>query len=364
MNFADVMDEIGDRLETVGGLRVYRYPADNVQPPCAEITYPEEYLFDETYGRGSDRMTIPVTLMVGRVSDRSARDRLAALVARSGVRRFTLDNVDQLTRHIVSTDGTHASTAEVVDGNLDVTLSAGTEAGFSSLREVFLRNGLTGADFHGRVTFDPPFYGDLGGGITVLPQHGLLLRYQRDTVQRGVAVWHNIFFEVPELLVGVWQANLDGTSMTNRQATGFPSLGLDFPFTVEARLRGTVVDVRQWEVGDQPPEWDDPTLARSIDLETDAGDAEAIPTPVGTGGAGWIAAHLGTDPRSVVRYPLNDTYLELDSTPIKDVLEAAPPYTSFDSVRVQNAEFGIVTVAGVEYVAATLSLDISGPGSP
>ena len=40
------------------------------------------------------------------------------------------------------------------------------------------------------------------------------------------------------------------------------------------------------------------------------------------------------------------------------------PYTAFDTVRVQGAEFDYVKVGGVDYAQALLTLDISGPGTP
>ena len=84
MDLAAVMDEVGDALDTIDGLRVHRWPADNVQPPAAVVTYPAEYRFDETYGRGMDRLVLPVVVLVGRPSERSARDLLGAYVNGSG----------------------------------------------------------------------------------------------------------------------------------------------------------------------------------------------------------------------------------------------------------------------------------------
>lgn len=358
MNLADVMDQIGDRIDTIDGLRVYRYPPDNVQVPAAVVTYPEDYTFDATYGRGMDRLTLPVIVMVGRVSDRKSRDQLAAYCDGSGEKSLkaaiespsrVLPDVTKFVKHTFSTDGTHESTLDQIAGPyLQATLTAGTTLGHSNLRDVFVHEDLTATDFHASATFDPPvFAGD------ILPQHGLVLRYQSDTVQRAVIIWNNIVFGLPQLLVGVWQANLDGTGFVHREAAGFPApFGLGFPYNVEARLRGTVVNVRQWAVGDPVPAWDDPVLAREIDLETDAGDAGAIPTPVGSGQAGIVAAHLGidTDPLSAVRYPLSSLLWEADE--------------AFDTARVMDVEFDLVSMAGVEYVAATFTLDIAGPGSP
>lgn len=86
VNLADVMDEIGDRLATIEGLRVYRYPADTVQPPAAVVMFPDDYEYDSTYARGMDRiMNLPVAVMVGKASDRASRDQIAKWADGSGV---------------------------------------------------------------------------------------------------------------------------------------------------------------------------------------------------------------------------------------------------------------------------------------
>lgn len=86
MDLARVMDEIGDRLDTIDGLRVFRYPPDDVTPPAAIVSYPESYTYDETFGRGMDRMSLPVIVLVGGVSDRSSRDQLGAYINGDGDR--------------------------------------------------------------------------------------------------------------------------------------------------------------------------------------------------------------------------------------------------------------------------------------
>lgn len=47
---------------------------------------------------------------------------------------------------------------------------------------------------------------------------------------------------------------------------------------------------------------------------------------------------------------------------VKAVVEAGT-YTAFDSVRVTGAEFDVISMAGVEYLAATFHLDIAGEGA-
>ncbi len=86
MDLAAVMDEVGDQLDTITGLRVHRHPPDSVQVPAAVVTYPETYSYDETMGRGMDRMTLQVVVMVGKVSARTARDRLARYLNGAGAR--------------------------------------------------------------------------------------------------------------------------------------------------------------------------------------------------------------------------------------------------------------------------------------
>jgi hypothetical protein len=47
---------------------------------------------------------------------------------------------------------------------------------------------------------------------------------------------------------------------------------------------------------------------------------------------------------------------------VKAVLESGT-YTAFDDVRVEDVEFDVVTIGGVDYMAALFSLDIAGQGS-
>ena|SRR5690348_6063018 len=84
MNIVNVMDQIATQLQTITGLRVSAYPPDNVQVPAAIVSWPDRYDYDETYGRGMDRITLPVVVLVGRTPDRVARTQLAAYCHGSG----------------------------------------------------------------------------------------------------------------------------------------------------------------------------------------------------------------------------------------------------------------------------------------
>lgn len=47
---------------------------------------------------------------------------------------------------------------------------------------------------------------------------------------------------------------------------------------------------------------------------------------------------------------------------VKAAVEAHPA-TAYDSARVDRAEFGVITVAGIEYLAGTLYIDLIGRGA-
>lgn len=86
MDLVAVMQEVSDRLDTIAGLRCFPYPPDSVHPPAAIVQLPEDYTYDVTYGRGMDRLTLPVLLVVGRSSDRASYKELAAYAAGSGAK--------------------------------------------------------------------------------------------------------------------------------------------------------------------------------------------------------------------------------------------------------------------------------------
>lgn len=119
MDLAVVMDAVGDRLDTIPNLRVHRYPPGSVTPPAAVVAYPDTYTFDQTYGRGMDVMTLPVVLVVGKVTDRSARNQLGAYVNGSGTK-----SVKQ-----VLESGTYTAfdTVTVTKVEFDVVTIAGTD---------------------------------------------------------------------------------------------------------------------------------------------------------------------------------------------------------------------------------------------
>lgn len=83
-----VMDEIAARLATIDGLAgTFGYPPATVTSPAGIVSYPERMDFDATYGRGFDQIVdLPVLIIEGKATSRTARDRIAAYAAGSGAR--------------------------------------------------------------------------------------------------------------------------------------------------------------------------------------------------------------------------------------------------------------------------------------
>jgi hypothetical protein len=84
VNLANVMDEVGAALSTMDNLNVYPYNADSVVPPAVVIGWPDQIEYDQTYGRGSDKITLPMWVVVGRQDQRTSRDRLAVYLDGAG----------------------------------------------------------------------------------------------------------------------------------------------------------------------------------------------------------------------------------------------------------------------------------------
>lgn len=84
MDITAVINELTARLATIDGLRAYSWPVSPISPPAAYFAYPEQVTFDETYGRGMDRITLPLVVVAGKADAQSTRDRLAAWCDGSG----------------------------------------------------------------------------------------------------------------------------------------------------------------------------------------------------------------------------------------------------------------------------------------
>ncbi len=86
MILGDVVQEITDKLATISGLRAYTHRRESIEPPVAFPDLPEVINYDLTFRRGSDRITIPVNVLVGKVFTRAAHDAIWAYVNGSGAK--------------------------------------------------------------------------------------------------------------------------------------------------------------------------------------------------------------------------------------------------------------------------------------
>lgn len=87
MRLDQVMDEVATVLAQITGLNVFPYPPPTLVPPAGYVSYPRSIDFDETYQRGEDGFTdLPIVLVASKVTDRTARDTVAAWAAGDGPR--------------------------------------------------------------------------------------------------------------------------------------------------------------------------------------------------------------------------------------------------------------------------------------
>lgn len=84
MDLGSVMDDLGDALATIEGLRVFPYWADRVTAPAAIVGWPDPLTYDAAMTRGGDRVELPLMVLVGKVDARSSRDALSQYANGSG----------------------------------------------------------------------------------------------------------------------------------------------------------------------------------------------------------------------------------------------------------------------------------------
>lgn len=85
MDVNAVMEQIGDRLATITGLRVHKEPPSTVNPPAAVVVFPD-ITFDLTYRRGMDTLSMPVVLVISKAVDRVSRQQVTPYVSGSGAK--------------------------------------------------------------------------------------------------------------------------------------------------------------------------------------------------------------------------------------------------------------------------------------
>lgn len=88
MDVPTIMSEVASLIAGALTIRVYDYPPDTLAVPAAVVAFPESIEYDLTMDRGKDRLTVPVHVIVGKVSDRSATKTIAGYLNSSGVGSF------------------------------------------------------------------------------------------------------------------------------------------------------------------------------------------------------------------------------------------------------------------------------------
>ena len=80
MSIADIRDGIVSNLSTISGLRTSADIPDNPSPPIAFVGL-ESVQHDQSFQRGLTEYNFTVTVLVGRVSERSAQRKLDAYIS-------------------------------------------------------------------------------------------------------------------------------------------------------------------------------------------------------------------------------------------------------------------------------------------
>lgn len=112
MNVQEVLDELATKLDTIVGLRVFAYAPDDVPVPAAIVGMPEDIQFDQTYGRGSDEMTLPVWVLVALIADRASSKELAAYLNGSGTKSVKTKLDSKANNTYTKCDTVRVTTAE------------------------------------------------------------------------------------------------------------------------------------------------------------------------------------------------------------------------------------------------------------
>lgn len=86
------MDALATAMATATGVtNAYGWPVEGIVPPCAVVGYPEPFDLSMTFGRGPDRATFPVWVVVGIQQGKTTRDAASDLIAAVGDVKSTLE---------------------------------------------------------------------------------------------------------------------------------------------------------------------------------------------------------------------------------------------------------------------------------
>ncbi len=82
-SITDLRTAIATNLATISGLRTSPTLPDNPNPPIALVT-PISVSFDDVFKRGMQTYTFVISVIVGRVDERTAQNKLDAFVSSTG----------------------------------------------------------------------------------------------------------------------------------------------------------------------------------------------------------------------------------------------------------------------------------------
>lgn len=85
---SEIMDGLAALIDTPNS---YAYPVESISVPCTVVGYPTEVIFDLTYNRGGDKITLPVWYILGRSGSKDARDALSDAMTGVGSLKEALD---------------------------------------------------------------------------------------------------------------------------------------------------------------------------------------------------------------------------------------------------------------------------------
>lgn len=97
MNIEAVHEEMAAKLRAAAiGLNITTYQAESVSPPAVLFDVPDGYRYNQLHGRGAELVTLPVMLLVGKSSARSARAKVNAFATSGGPQsiKAILDNTN------------------------------------------------------------------------------------------------------------------------------------------------------------------------------------------------------------------------------------------------------------------------------
>lgn len=90
MNIATIMDAIAAAGEALTS-NTYAWPVESASVPCMVVGYPTDLEFDLTFQGGADEANFPVYFLVGKSTDKNARNALSEVIAGATNIKNTLD---------------------------------------------------------------------------------------------------------------------------------------------------------------------------------------------------------------------------------------------------------------------------------